>query len=188
MREKTASAHRELDEGLEVERIVASREPYLAYLEGFRDGFLETCGMINWSELSAHGAPDLERRQERFVCLFHDISELKEGGGSPPDLSFKEGGATGFACSLGAFYVLEGSVHGGHQILKLLQQNVVDLREEECGFVKGFGGENGPFWKRFCVWMDSVSLDPSEQEVAVEAALQTFGIFKRNFQDSDHLK
>lgn len=172
LRDATRDAHEALDTGLDIQALSSSRDAYFDYLRAFRSGLAATCAGIDWEQVALAGLPNLDERKARYRSIFADLGEQVPSG------LFM--GQSSLAASIGALYVLEGSIHGGGQILTYLQ-NVDDL---PLSFLKAFGARNAEVWRNFLSWMTGLDCDAKSREEACASANGAFAKFQESFSAS----
>lgn len=173
LRAATADAHRRLDEELSVDAITTSVARCHDYLARHAEALREVDGLLDWNAFGALELPDLSVRRARYALL---LGPMGDGIGS----SASSGSRLSPAGMVGALYVLEGSVHGGREILKELNTKFPDLGPESTDYLGGFGEETPAMWRRFLSWLDGLAFDASEREEASEAARTVFRVFTRH--------
>jgi heme oxygenase len=79
---------------------------------------------------------------------------------------------------LGALYVVEGSTLGGRQLARHLDPLLGTTGSAGRRFFLGRGAETNTVWNAFLAQMALLANTPADRQDAVEAAVQTFGIFQ----------
>ncbi|MBK1825658.1 biliverdin-producing heme oxygenase [Haloferula rosea] len=173
LRAATADAHRRLDEQLSVEAITRSVSCCHDYLARHADALREVDGQLDWASIGALELPDLSARRARYALLLDSEMNAPEPSAcARPSLST--------AGMVGALYVLEGSVHGGREILKALNARFPNLGPESTSYLAGFGEETAVMWRSFLNWLDTLDFDAAGKEEASDAARMVFGVFTRH--------
>jgi len=132
--------------------------------------------MLDWERLESLSLPDVSLRKARYDALSHDLATL---GDEVPPLACSSGSPDPVIA--GCLYVLEGSVHGGSYLLKQIGSSAVGIPAGACGFLEGFGSENGRMWTSFVQWLGSLEHDPGFIAEAEKSAVRSFGSFIESF-------
>jgi len=82
--------------------------------------------------------------------------------------------------ALGALYVMEGSIMGGPIIVKMLEKGGIT---SGTSFFSGYGEATGQKWGVFTTVMNQQAATPEQENIAIEAANETFvhfgGVFEQ---------
>jgi heme oxygenase len=79
--------------------------------------------------------------------------------------------------ALGAYYVLEGSTHGGSIISRMINENLQLTDEAGLSFFMGYGANNANMWASFVESLERSTADPDTATI-VESARKTFECLK----------
>ncbi|MBK6765384.1 MAG: biliverdin-producing heme oxygenase [bacterium] len=74
----------------------------------------------------------------------------------------------------GVEYVRRGSRNGNAYIAHAVRGNLGRGAENGAAFLNLDSGQTRPNWERFRAWLDELSLDEHERQIAIDAALATF--------------
>ncbi len=173
LRNATHAIHRQLDEVVPLESVTRSRRDHTAYLERFHLGLSQCWPVLDWDQLGRLGLPDLAARKARYHSLALDLAEL----GIPVPPLAKSATPVDAAQSVGCLYVLEGSLHGGRQILAELERRTGLLPAGQARFLRAFGERNDTAWRDFVSWLSSIEASPTFEEAASRSAVKAFDHF-----------
>lgn len=87
---------------------------------------------------------------------------------------------------IGVLYVVEGSTLGAAHISKSLAKHHGYTQDAGSCFFTGYGENTPPFWQSFIVFSATISDDSQQCQAAVEAASQTFELFKQVLDHAVH--
>ncbi|WP_193213591.1 biliverdin-producing heme oxygenase [Luteolibacter marinus] len=175
LRSATGELHRQLDASPWAEEAVRSRRGYAGYLERFHRGLAGCWPEVDWHQAAELGLPDLEMRQGRYRALESDLAALGRRIDRMPART--SAGAAAPGTTVGCLYVLEGSVHGGRQLLGLLESNTGPVAEAESAFFRGFGERTASSWREFLAWLELMDPPAGFHEAAEDSARRSFGHF-----------
>ena len=173
LRERTAEAHRKLEEQIDIKAECADPVRYRRLLEGFYGFYqpLEECLAtrpgwdkvgFDWTERAKVGL-----LQQDLLALGLSVAAVE---GLPKCHQLPP--AESFAHALGVAYVLEGATLGGRQITGMLA--VSEIPEAARTFFASYGSKVGERWKEFCGMLEQGLSNSREAEAAAEAASATF--------------
>ncbi|MFD2257434.1 biliverdin-producing heme oxygenase [Luteolibacter algae] len=168
LRNSTKAAHANLDTAFNLEQITSSPAACEAYLLKFSKAFQVVAKQIDWNLAASLELPDLPARRGRY--------------GQLPSAPFTYGDST-ISETVGTLYVLEGSVHGGGQILRRIHEKHPDAQLAGGGFLRGFGEKNPIMWRAFVSWLGGLKLSPEEMAGCCAIACETFEVFERYLND-----
>lgn len=179
LRDHTRDIHSRLDTSVRVGEATGSLKGYADYLDTFYRGLLASMERIDWSRAENLGLPHAERRRGRYDSLTEDLRKLGE---EVPPLPAQPAAGTSDAATAGCLYVLEGSVHGGRQLLKMLEANAGPVAHDASRFFRAFGEETPEMWRHFTGWLDNLPNDGGFESEAVDAAVWCFRQFVSAFE------
>ena len=177
LRKLTAADHKRLDEVIIPTHVTGSVENYSAYIGGFHRATLKAMELIDWVAIEKLGLPDVAERKARYACLGMDsaaLGNIKEKPNTSTHSSAENGRA-----GLGALYVLEGSIHGGGVLMKMLRER--NMQDLPTSFLHGFGEQSHPMWGRFTRWFQDLDTSTLDLPAITAEAKKTFGIFHDQF-------
>ncbi len=171
LRSATATAHRQLEEQIDIPKVCRARDSYERLLEDFL-GFWEPLEsrlqeIPGWEERdfdwSARAKAEMLRSDLRALGHSNaDIEALPRCTQVPRPADLAEA----FGCA----YVLEGSTLGGRHILGVLAQT--DIPQDARHYFSSYGEDVGTRWREFCAMLGAF---PSTQaDVMVPLAVETF--------------
>ena len=175
IKEATKVAHQQLEKKV-VERLKAirSEEDYADFLTLFYayfSGVEQAIAPFITPEL----LPDYKERRNASY-LKQDIQELVSEIGSLPEVRVPN--ITNKQQAMGALYVMEGSIMGGSIIVKMLEKGGIS---KGISFFSGYGESTGQKWGVFTAALNEVAKTAEEEELAIEAANETFTRFGEVF-------
>ena len=170
IRDATASAHRALEEKLEIGRADAGESAYGRYLRAVL-GWLEPLETALWSGLW----PDAIGAAARTGKVAWIESDLRARGMTGSDLAAlprqtKLPPLSSLAHRFGVAYVVEGSQLGGQTLLRRLGPRLA----HSARFLEGYGRETMPRWRAFMAAIDANLVTREDAEIAAENARATF--------------
>lgn len=176
LKENTKTAHIELEKLL-VQKIksIQAIDDYLEILAYFYRFFapLEKAIFPQLEE----GFPDAAQRR-KAEWILEDIHSFKPAY-QPVFTSSYTPEVTSLSQAIGALYVLEGSTLGGQVICKMVAQKLDLSQAEGFKFFSGYGEETLPMWDNFKKYINNRSWNTEEENVVIDAANRTFGLFKQ---------
>ena len=169
-----------MDDVIQPAHVTGSAENYSTYIGRFHEATLKSLEMVDWEAMGLLGLPDMEERKARYVRLRMDSIALGNPEvGTTSSEPGQEGKGNG---GLGALYVLEGSIHGGGVLMKMLRdRNMDDL---PTSFLRGFGEESHPMWGRFAKWLQSLDVTTLDLPTIADESKKTFRIFHYQFSQT----
>jgi heme oxygenase len=178
LRETTKNNHQLLEKKL-VQNIksIRTKEQYSALLGLFYSFFGGMEIKIN-QEIDTEKLTDYLQRR-KAAALGEDLQQLNT---QKPALAAGEEvpQITNHLQALGALYVMEGSTLGGKIISKMIRQQIGEPHMAGLSFFNGYGEQSEAMWHRFKAVIDQ-PLSPSDEEVVIKAANDTFIRFRHWF-------
>ncbi|WP_052388921.1 biliverdin-producing heme oxygenase [Belnapia moabensis] len=178
LREATAAAHERLHHIPAFEALAEGRLDRPAYVALLR----RLLGFHAAIEAALAAAPPLGRygidlaERRRAPLLWADLAHL--GALAEAPLAPVPGFATA-AEALGALYVTEGSILGGHQLARGLDHLLPP--GEGRGFLLGHGARHGAMWAACCAAIEACGAEPGGLAGMQAGAAATFAAFEAWF-------
>lgn len=178
LRAATRPLHAELELAVKIGERIRTRESYIDYLVrlfGLHVSAEIALQALNFTPLGfAYPSPYRSR------LLAADLTEL----GVPPQalssLALPPAPRLGtIPAGLGCIYVLEGSAKGARAILPEIAAALSLDPEKGATFFNGYGQETKLMWQALLSVLNRIEPSSEEGRQAVEAALETFGMFRR---------
>ena len=170
LRAATAAAHRDLEETLDWQARVATRDGYRALLArfcGFHARYEPVIGDALADE--AFWAP-----RRRLQALEADLVHLGYSEGEVAALPRPEPiRPASMPDAMGALYVLEGSTLGGQVIGRHIGQ-LHGFQDAGLAYYRAHGRRTGVMWNAFRARLDGLSGDPVAEAAATATATATF--------------
>jgi heme oxygenase len=171
LRQETGSAHRELDETLDLVDRLSAGDQRARLLAGYHRLHWQTEAKV---ESLMRGIADLDfLARRRSPLIAEDIRALGHEAVTDSTADFS---TLTRAEALGAFYVLEGSSLGGRFILKELKRRDVSLAG--LGFLDPYGADTSQRWQSFLAILEREIKSCEQKYDAVKGALDTFAFAK----------
>ncbi len=174
LRNATAQAHQELDEGLR--GAFATRDGYAAFLQATHrlverlEHRLEAFGVLD------PGGPSRARAIES------DLAALDVDVPAPASTDFEPSSrAEAFGCA----YVVEGSALGGLYLARQLERSGDDRAGFPVGYLTFRGADTAAGWRAFLAKLEAWSVEAGEDALAAaeRAAARTFATYLRAYTD-----
>jgi heme oxygenase len=177
IKEATKSAHLNLEKKvIEKMKAIRSNADYADFLKCFYTYFsLIEKAIAPYITLEL--LPDYKERRNSSY-LKRDIEALKGTVEGIPAVQIPQ--IQNQLQALGALYVMEGSIMGGSIIVKMLEKGGIT---NGISFFSGYGEETGQKWSAFIAVMNQQAITPEQQQVAIQAANETFARFGNVFDE-----
>ncbi len=176
LRSATKDAHHQLDNLLFPHiQAISTREQYIHLLTVFYGYMKPVQDLIDQhlnDELVLHYAA--RRKPGRIL---EDINMLTSNAGNIlccrhlPEI-------TSSTSAFGAYYVMEGSIHGGAIISKKIAGNLGLHNGKGFSFFAGYGNDNTGMWNSFLQSLEQYPANHSHTDLIVQSARETFITFK----------
>lgn len=168
LRAGTRERHETLDQSLALTGGDIDRAGYLNYLRALL-GWLEPLEQRLW-QLDWPDALQAPARAGKSAWLREDLAEARDTAPVPrcagiPKLEAPD------AYALGVAYVVEGSQLGGRLLATHLQDVAPAL---PLRYLRGYGGQVGPLWKEFLLYLDSEAGAGGREAHALQGARDAF--------------
>ena len=174
LRAATAEQHRTLDHALDLTNAAFDLPAYRRLLESFwgLHAVWEPRAVAQFSSVMA-GFYDTRRKlhliEQDLLSLGHTEEEIAQ----LPQCAELAGPAS-FSETLGAAYVIEGSMLGGRLLSRHFAQTL-DLRPDRgCSYFAGYGARTAAMWKEFGQTIESFAALTAIHEEIVSGARKTF--------------
>lgn len=177
IKEATKTAHLNLEKKvIEKLKAIRSNADYADFLKYFYTYFSQVEQAIA-PYITTQLLPDYkERRNSSF--LKNDIEALKGNVEATPSITLPI--IENQLQALGVLYVMEGSIMGGSIIIKMLEKGGIT---EGISFFSGYGEATGQKWGVFTQVMNQAATSPEQEEIAIQAANETFTCFGDVFNE-----
>ena len=175
IKEQTKAAHLELEKTvIQQLKAIRSDADYAAFLKKFYTYFSQVEQVIA-PYITSELLPDYaERRNSSY--LKNDIEKL---GANVDDVAKVQVPKINNSLeALGALYVMEGSIMGGRIIVQMLEKGGIT---NGISFFSGYGASTGDKWGVFTGVMDAEAKTEGDEQLAIDAANQTFAYFGKVF-------
>ncbi len=176
LRNATKDAHHQLDHLLfPYIQAIGTMEQYIQLLTVFYGYMKPVQGLIDQhldGELVANYAA--RRKPERIL---EDIKTLTGDAGNIlccwllPEIKSS-------AAAFGAYYAIEGSIHGGPIISKKIAENLGLNNGKGFSFFAGYGNDNVGMWNSFLESLEQYPANHSHPDLLIQSARETFIAFK----------
>jgi len=177
LKEETKKAHQELEKKVILKmKAIRSDADYADFLNSFYNYF-HAIEQVITPYVTKDVLPDhADRRNSKYLKL--DIEALASQVKLLPEITVPK--IETLAQAMGAMYVLEGSIMCGPIIVNILKKYGIT---KGFSFFSGYGENTGKMWKNFISVLNTHVVSPIDQQVAIEAANQTFNNFQQVFKD-----
>lgn len=179
LKETTKSNHQLLEKKLITNiKSIRTKEDYAALLALFYSFFGGMEKHINQT-IDTRSLPDYTERR-KAAALAEDLTALEA---QKPVLADDESipEIKNHLQAMGALYVMEGSTLGGKIISKIIRQQLNEPQMKGLCFFNSYGDATDEMWQRFKDVIDQ-PLSPSDEEVVIKAADETFIRFRHWFE------
>lgn len=185
LKEETIIAHQSL-EAMIVRKIKAATDKndyahllslfygYYAPLESKIEQFIDTTYL-----------PDIASRR-KAGWLLNDIATIRETGDLPLAKHLPE--ITSAAQAIGALYVMEGSTLGGRHIAGMFHKILQTDGTEGFRFFNSYGADTGEYWKQFIARTNNFAEEHGHHDKIVQAANDTFLLFRQWIEEQGSKK
>lgn len=175
IKEATKKPHQELEKKVILKlKGIRSEADYADFLSSFYNYFNTVEKAISPYISNEVLSDNAERRNSNY--LKSDIEEL--GFQVKPVIGLPEPEITSLPAALGAMYVMEGSIMGGPIIVEMLKKHGIT---KGFSFFSGYGAETGKMWSAFVAVLNAEASDEQAQQIAINAANETFDKFQIYF-------
>jgi heme oxygenase len=173
LKTETRPAHDRIEEAMDLDRRIASRDSYknlLIRFYGFHNAWEKAAGTV------ASDRAFFERRckttllSKDLVALGLNEDDIIRLPQCDPLMPLPSSAAV-----LGSMYVVEGSTLGGAIIAREVERKLGLGPETGCAYFRSYGREIAVMWKQFGARLMQAS-SPDADDVIVETARQTFDI------------